>query len=43
MRHALTDKSRFVWLQPPASLGDSTVVDVVNLTGPVEYEAMVKY
>ena len=42
MRDALTDKSRFVWLQPPQSMGDITVVDVVNVIDPIEHEAMVK-
>jgi hypothetical protein len=42
MRHALTDKSRFVWLEPPQSLGDITVVDVVNVTDSIEHETMVK-
>ena len=42
MRHALTDKSRFVWLEPPASMSDITVVDVVNVTGPAKHEAVVK-
>jgi hypothetical protein len=42
MRIALTDKSRFVWLEPPSSLGEITVVDVVNITDPTEHEAMVK-
>ena len=42
MRYALTDKSRFVWLEPPPSTGNITVVDVVNVTDPTEHEAMVK-
>ncbi|NTU64081.1 MAG: hypothetical protein HGB05_11950 [Chloroflexi bacterium] len=41
MRRALTDKSRFVWLEPPPSLGDITVVDVVNLKTPAEHEALI--
>ena len=41
MRRALTDKSRFVWLEPPPSMGDITVVDVVNITDPTEHQAMV--
>ena len=42
MRVALTDKSRFVWLKPPSSMGEITVVDVVNITDPTEHEALVK-
>ncbi len=42
MRIALADKSRFVWLKPPSSLGDITVVDVVNVTDPIEHEALIK-
>jgi hypothetical protein len=42
MRHALTDKSRFVWLRPPQSMGDITVVDVNKITDPLEHEAIVK-
>ncbi len=42
MRQALLDKSRFVWLQPPQSMGEITVVDVVNIIDPVEHEAIVK-
>jgi hypothetical protein len=42
MRDALTDKSRFVWLKPPSSMGEITVVDVVNITDPTEHEALVK-
>jgi hypothetical protein len=42
MRQALTDKSRFVWLQPPSSMGEITVVDVVSITDPMEHEAIVK-
>jgi hypothetical protein len=42
MRHALTDKSRFVWLEPPKSMGDITAANVVNVTDPAEHEAMVK-
>jgi hypothetical protein len=42
MRHALTDKSRFVWLKPPSSMGEITVVDVVNGTDLIEHEEMVK-
>ncbi len=42
MRHALTDKSRFTWLKPPQSMGEITVVGVVNLTDPTEHEALVK-
>jgi hypothetical protein len=42
MRVALMDKSRFVWLKPPPSLGEITVVDVVNITDPTEHEAIVK-
>ncbi len=42
MRHALTDKSRFVWLQPPQSMGAITVVDVVNISDPADHEAIVK-
>jgi hypothetical protein len=42
MRHALTDKSRFVWLQPPSSMREITVVDVVTITDPAEHEAIVK-
>ncbi len=41
MREALMDKSRFVWLPPPASLGDITVVDMVNITAAIEHEAMI--
>jgi hypothetical protein len=41
MRHALTDKTRFVWLEPPSSMGDVTVVDVVNIKDPKEHEAIV--
>ena len=42
MRHALSDKSRFVWLQPPPSMGEITVVNVVNVIDPAEHEALVK-
>ena len=42
MRLALTDKSRFVWLEPPSLMGEITVVDVVNITDPAEHEALVK-
>ena len=42
MRVALTDKSRFVWLKPPPSIGEITVIDVVNISDPAEHEAMVK-
>ena len=42
MRQALTDKSRFVWLQPPQSMGEVTVADVVGVTDPAEHEAMVR-
>lgn len=42
MRHALTDKSRFVWLEPPPSMGEITVVDVVNVTDPIEHEAIIE-
>jgi hypothetical protein len=42
MRQALTDKSRFVWLEPPQSKGDITVVDVVNITDPTDHEAMIE-
>jgi hypothetical protein len=42
MRVALTDKSRFVWLASPQSMGEITVVDVVNVTDPIEHEVMVK-
>jgi hypothetical protein len=42
MRHALTDKSRFVWLKPPSSMGEITVVDVVYITEPLDHEALVK-
>src|SRR5512143_2977770 len=38
MRHALMDKSRFVWLQPPPSMGEITVADVVNVIDPAEHE-----
>jgi hypothetical protein len=41
MRHALTDKSRLVGLKPPSSMGEITVVDVVNFTDPIEHETMV--
>lgn len=41
MRRALTDKSRFVWLEPPPSMGDITVVDMVNISDPTEHKAMV--
>jgi hypothetical protein len=41
MRHALMDKSRFVWLKPPSSMGEITVVDVVNVADPAEHEAMI--
>jgi hypothetical protein len=41
MRHALIDKSRFVWLQPPQSMGEITVVEVVNVTDSTQHEAMV--
>ena len=43
MRHALTVKSRFVWLQPPSSMGEITVVDLVNVTEPAEHEVMVNH
>ena len=42
MRHALTDKSRFIWLKPPQSLGEITVIDVVNVIDPAEHETLVK-
>jgi hypothetical protein len=42
MRHALTDKSRFAWLEPPLSMGAITVVDVVNVTDPAKHETIVK-
>jgi hypothetical protein len=42
MRHALAEKSRFIWLEPPSSMNEITVVDVVNRTDPIEHEAMVK-
>ena len=42
MRQALSDKSRFVWLQPPQSMGEVTVADVVGVTDPAEHEAMVR-
>ena len=42
MRDALTDKSRFMWLKPPPSMGDITVVNVVNVIDPIMHEAMVK-
>ena len=41
MRQALLDKSRFVRLQPPQSMGKITMVDVVGVTDPAEHEAMV--
>ncbi len=41
MRHALTDKSRFVWLKPPLSLGEITVVDVVHIKDPLTHEKMI--
>jgi hypothetical protein len=42
MRHALTDKSPFVWLKPPVSMGDITVMEAINVTDPIEHGAMVK-
>ena len=42
MRVALTDKARFAWLKPPSSMGNITVVDVVNVSDPIEHEAIVK-
>jgi hypothetical protein len=42
MRQALTDKSRFVWLEPPKSMGNLTVADVVHVTDPTEHEGLVK-
>jgi hypothetical protein len=41
MRQALLDKSRFVWLQPPQSMGEITVVDVVNIKDLQEHAAIV--
>jgi hypothetical protein len=43
MRHALLDKSRFIWLQPPQSMGAITVVEVVNITDPEEHAAIVNH
>ncbi len=42
MRLALTDKSRFVWLEPPKSMGELTVVDVANAQDFAEHEVLVK-
>ena len=42
MRQALLDKSRFVWLRLPQSMGEITVVDVISVTDPVEHEALIK-
>jgi hypothetical protein len=42
MRVALADKSRFVWLKPPSSLDEITVVNVVKVTDRAEHEVMVK-
>ena len=41
MRQALTDKSRFVWLKPPLSLGEITVVDVVKIRDRLKHEKMI--
>ena len=41
MRHVLIDKTRFVWLEPPSSMGEVTVIDVVNIKDPKEREAIV--
>jgi hypothetical protein len=41
MRHALLEKSRFVWLQPPQSMGEITVADVVSIKDPQAHAAIV--
>lgn len=41
MRRALTAKSRFVWLQPPLTMGEITVADVVNIKDSEEHAAIV--
>jgi hypothetical protein len=42
MDEATRAKDRFVWLTPPASLGDVTVSDVAVVSAPVEHERRVR-
>jgi hypothetical protein len=41
MRQALLEKSRFVWLQPPPSMGEITVADVVSIKDAQAHAAIV--
>lgn len=42
MSAASNIKDRFTWLQPPSSLGDVTVADVVAVSSPEAHRAMVQ-
>ena len=39
---SLTRGREFPWLEPPISLGDITVLDVLNATGAAEHNQMVR-
>jgi hypothetical protein len=38
----LGHRQDFIWLEPPASLGDLTILDVLDSTDYAQHEAMVK-
>jgi hypothetical protein len=42
IRGALNQRGQFVWLEPPSSLGDLTILDVRNTTDFAQHEALVK-
>ena len=42
IRRALGHRQDFIWLEPPASLGDLTILDVLDSTDYAQHEAMVK-
>jgi hypothetical protein len=42
IRQATTDKGAFVWLEPPASLGSVTVMDVHRARDPIEHRECVE-
>jgi len=42
MRRVLRNRERFHWLQPPASLGEMTVVDVLQAENLAEHEVLVR-
>jgi hypothetical protein len=43
IRRALGHQSGFVWLEPPSTLGDLTILDVQSATDIVQHETAVKH